>query len=130
MCRRDQWRTVTGKVANWLVVCVLALAASDALASGPDVERIKLEGDYFGHLQDVWWDGGTNLWWAHTRQLLRTDMTGKILAKADVSGHNAGLEVRDGRLYNAGEEYGNGFFSVVHYVPMKVARYRNLIEQL
>lgn len=101
MCRRDQWRTVTGKVANWLVVCVLALAASDALASRPDVERIKLEGDYFGHLQDVWWDGGTNLWWAHTRQLLRTDMTGKILAKADVSGHNAGVEVRDGRLYVA-----------------------------
>ena len=66
-----------------------------------DASEIKLEGEYRGHLQDVWWDGGTNLWWAHTHQLLRTDTAGKILAKADVLEHNAGLEVRDGKLYVA-----------------------------
>ena len=54
-----------------------------------------------GHLQDVWFDGGGNLYWAHTRELYRTDLDGKVLAKADVEGHHAGLEVRDGRLYVA-----------------------------
>lgn len=66
-----------------------------------DASEISLEGEYRGHLQDVWWDGGTNLWWAHTHQLLRTDTTGRILAKADVREHNAGLEVRNGKLYVA-----------------------------
>jgi hypothetical protein len=72
----------------------LAFAASLAVnchAGGmPDTDRIELEGDYAGHLQDVWWDGGTNLWWAHTRQVLRTDLAGKVVARADVDGHNAG----------------------------------------
>ena len=67
----------------------------------PDADKIELEGDYAGHLQDVWWDGGTNLWWAHTLQILRTDLAGKIVARADVDGHNAGCEVRDGVLYVA-----------------------------
>ena len=79
-----------------------ALAALGALAaplSGAD--RIELEGERPGHLQDVWWDGGSNLWWACTHHIARTDRTGKIIAKADVEGHNAGLQARDGRLYVA-----------------------------
>ena len=82
-------------------LCAVAVSLAGAAAKMPDVEKITLEGDYAGHLQDVWWDGGTNLWWAHTCQILRTDLAGRILAKVDVEGHNAGLEVRDGRLYVA-----------------------------
>ena len=78
---------------------VVDVATEDSQLS--DAAEIRLEGEYRGHLQDVWWDGGTNLWWAHTHQLLRTDTTGKILAKADVREHNAGLEVRNGKLYVA-----------------------------
>jgi hypothetical protein len=77
------------------------LSAETASLADEHVERIQLEGDYAGHLQDVWWDGGANLWWAHTRQILRTNCDGKILARADVDGHNAGCEARDGRLYVA-----------------------------
>lgn len=54
-----------------------------------------------GHLQDVWFDGRDNLYWAHTLELYRTDLDGKVLAKVDVEGHHAGLEVRGGRLYVA-----------------------------
>ena len=79
----------------------VAISLTGIAASMPDVEKITLEGDYAGHLQDVCWDGGTNLWWAHTHQILRTDLEGRVLAKVDVEGHNAGLEVRDGRLYVA-----------------------------
>jgi len=78
---------------------VFAASAANAALAG--AKEIRLEGAYKGHLQDVWWDGGTNLWWAHTRQILRTDTTGRILAKADVEEHNAGCEVRDGKLYVA-----------------------------
>lgn len=88
-----------------LFVMLLAAVCDGALGSGaakmPDVEKIELDGDYVGHLQDVCWDGGTNLWWAHTHQIVRTDMEGRILAKVDVEGHNAGIEVRGGHLYVA-----------------------------
>ena len=82
-------------------LCIALVCARTSLGASllPSEGVIPLEGDYAGHLQDVWWDGGTNIWWAHTQQILRTDLSGKILAKADVEGHNAGLEVRDGRLY-------------------------------
>lgn len=63
-------------------------------------ERIELEGEYPGHLQDVWMQDGS-IWWAHTQFLVRTDRQGQIVAKAEVGGHHAGLEVRDGRLYTA-----------------------------
>ena len=78
-----------------------AFAASVANAELAGTKEIRLDGTYKGHLQDVWWNGGTNLWWAHTSQILRTDTTGRILAKAEVEGHNAGCEVRDGKLFVA-----------------------------
>ena len=69
-------------IVDSVKTAVLVFAASFAvncLAGGmPDADRIELEGDYAGHLQDVWWDGGTNIWWAHTHQILRTDLAGKV----------------------------------------------------
>ena len=100
-------RSLHLKVRTFLAVGCAALLSAHGLSAetaslaDATVDRIQLEGDYAGHLQDVWWDGGTNLWWAHTLQILRTDRGGKILASADVEGHNAGCEVRDGRLYVA-----------------------------
>ena len=61
---------------------------------------VALGGHYAGHLQDVWRDG-TNIWWAHTQELVRTDLDGRIIRRAKVGGHHAGLEVCDGRLYTA-----------------------------
>lgn len=93
------------KLAGIGVACVLALGLSGCRMLGigyefPDTEKIELQGTYKGHLQDVWYADG-NIWWAHTQQILRTDMTGKILQRADVEGHNAGCEVKDGKLYVA-----------------------------
>jgi len=62
---------------------------------------IELEGEWKGgHLQDVWMAGET-IWWAHTQHLVKTDRAGRIVKKAEVGGHHAGLEVKDGRLYSA-----------------------------
>lgn len=82
-----------------MTVGILAvLIAGVAFALPP---TIQLEGSYEGHLQDIWWDGKDTMWWAQTKDILRTDMSGKVMARASVQGHYAGCEVRDGRLYVA-----------------------------
>ena len=63
-------------------------------------DRIALEGEYAGHLQDVWMTSNA-IWWAHTESLVRTDRAGRIVRRVEVGGHHAGLEVKDGRLYTA-----------------------------
>ena len=67
----------------------------------PAEDEIRLEGDYSGHLQDVWYDGAGHIYWAHTRDLVKTDLEGRILKRAEVDGHHAGIEVRNGRVYVA-----------------------------
>ena len=78
----------------------LRFAAATGRGTMPDVGTIRLDGDYAGHLQDVWRDGNV-LYWAHTLALVKTDLSGKILAKVDVDEHHAGLEVRNGKVYVA-----------------------------
>ena len=79
---------------------LLLLAGHAASGAMPDAEVIRLPGEYRGHLQDVWHDG-KSLYWAHTLDLIKTDLSGRILAKASVEGHHAGLEVRNGKVYVA-----------------------------
>ena len=83
--------------------CFAVLLLSAGLtASGamPDADAIRLAGDYKGHLQDVWFDGKA-LYWAHTSDLVKTDLQGNVIAKTAVDEHHAGLEVRDGKVYVA-----------------------------
>lgn len=78
----------------------LRFAAATGRGTMPDVDVIRLGGNYAGHLQDVWREG-KYLYWAHTQALVKTDLSGKILAKVDVDEHHAGLEVRGGKVYVA-----------------------------
>ena len=81
----------------------LRFTAADLVAASEDLPttgKVRLAGDYAGHLQDVWREGKF-LYWAHTQALVKTDMSGNILAKADVEEHHAGLEVRNGKVYVA-----------------------------
>ena len=66
-----------------------------------DVREITLEGEYRGHLQDVWSDGGKYIYWAHTKDLLKTDLEGRVLKDVKVEEHHAGLDGKDGRLFVA-----------------------------
>lgn len=84
-----------------LLFAACALLSLGGFAALPDVKEIVLEGEYSGHLQDVWYDGKDTLYWAHTHVLLKTDLTGKVLRSQKVKGHNAGLELKDGRLFVA-----------------------------
>ena len=80
---------------------ILFLAIASSCCCFGERESISLEGTYPGHLQDVWRDDKGMIWWAQTHHILKTGPDGKILAKAEVEGHNAGCEIFGGILYVA-----------------------------
>ena len=86
------------------ILAIVAAAAISSAAAGhlPDVPEIVLQAKpACGHLQEVCFDGERFLYWAHTKELYKTDLEGRVLATAAVKGHHAGLEVKDGRLFVA-----------------------------
>ena len=102
---RSLIRKVWTRIAVSLVVFSVAGAARQASGTGtgqmPDVAEIVLPGEYSGHLQDVWWGGDEYLYWAHTWDIIKTDLSGSIVTQAVVEGHNAGCQVKNGKLYVA-----------------------------
>ena len=84
-----------------LAVVAACVAAIQVFGGMPDVAEIVLPGEYPGHLQDVWWDGGEHIYWAHTWDIIKSDLKGNILRHVQVEGHNAGCQVKDGTLYVA-----------------------------
>ena len=76
--------------------------AVSADAKLPDVREIVLQAKpESGHLQDVCFDGGKFLYWAHTKELYKTDLSGRVLRKVAVDGHHAGLDLKGGHLFVA-----------------------------
>ncbi|MBQ7189555.1 MAG: hypothetical protein IJR99_09100 [Kiritimatiellae bacterium] len=69
-------------------------------AAMPDVQQINCPGTFTGHLQDVCTDGEF-LYWAHTVAIVKSDLTGKQVARVEVPEHNAGIAALDGLLYVA-----------------------------
>ena len=78
-----------------------AMAAWIGFGGMPDVDVITLPGEHHGHLQDICWDGAKALYWAQTSVLFKTDLAGNVVRQVNVREHNAGLDIRDGRLYVA-----------------------------
>ena len=73
---------------------IAALAAANLFAALPDVKEIVLQAKPdSGHLQDVWYDGGKFLYWAHTKALYKTDLSGNV-----VKMHVTGINDRAGSL--------------------------------
>ena len=63
---------------------------------------IVCEGTYGGHLQGVATDG-LSLYWSHTVQLVKTDLSGKILQQVSVPDHHGDLTLHDGKVFVAVE---------------------------
>ena len=80
---------------------VLSLAVSIIGCATPKAEgNIVCEGKYAGHLQGT--DAvGTNIWWSFTKTLVRTDLSGKVLATQNAPSHQGDLCVKDDTLYVA-----------------------------
>ncbi|HCP39290.1 MAG: endonuclease/exonuclease/phosphatase family protein [Limisphaerales bacterium] len=63
---------------------------------------IQCEGTYGGHLQGVDSDGRF-IYWSHTMQLVKTDLTGKVKIRVDVPNHHGDLTYHDEKIFVAVE---------------------------
>jgi len=88
-------------------VLVLALAFAVGLAGGcrtdnrlDGKDEVVCEGVYGGHLQGVATDG-ESIYWSFTVKLVKTDLSGRVLASVDVPNHHGDLCVKDGVVYVA-----------------------------
>jgi len=92
----------------WMSVAVIALALvsfADATVGGASpaktsAEEITCKGEYHGHLQGVATDG-RSLFWSFTVRLVKTDLSGRVLASVAVPNHHGDLCVKDGVVYVA-----------------------------
>ena len=84
-----------------LIACIGTGVSILSAAGGPEVpKRIDCEGEYAGHLQGT--DArGTNIWWSFTSKIVRTDLSGKVLASCDAPNHQGDLCVKGDTLYVA-----------------------------
>ena len=76
----------------------LCIVASTAAVALPDV--IECEGVYNGHLQGVATDG-KSIYWSFTHIVVRTDLSGKVLASVEAPRHQGDLCVKGNVVYVA-----------------------------
>ena len=88
------WRFAGGVAPLVFAAALLGLRPAAA-------EEIRCEGVYPYHLQGVATDG-TNIFWTFTTVLVKTDLKGKVVCKAEIprgDGHMGDLCVRNGRVF-------------------------------
>lgn len=86
-------------------ILAFAIAAAAYVASAETAIRqnaIECGGLYRGHVQGAVSDS-TNIWWSFTSDLVKTDLSGHVLASVDVGWHHGDICVLDGRVYAAVE---------------------------
>ena len=84
----------------------LLMAVFSRFAFGADGTPLRLEygtrivcgGEYSGHLQGMATDGKA-IYWVFSRDIVKTDLTGRVLAKAKLPHHGGGPCWHDGKLY-------------------------------
>ena len=82
-----------------LFTAVLGLCLSAApLAELKEGDRIDCPGVYSGHLQGIATDG-TSIYWSFTGCVVRTDLAGRLLAKAKIPFHGGDPCWHAGKLY-------------------------------
>ena len=82
-----------------ILFSVLAAAAATGCRTAVSpAEKIVCGGEYGGHLQGVATDG-THIYWSFTRQIVKTDLTGKTLAVRDAPSHQGDLCVKAHSLH-------------------------------
>ena len=71
-----------------------------AAGENPVSEKIVCGGEYKGHLQGT--DAaGTNIWWSFDCMIVRTDLSGKVMATQEAPNHQGDLCVKGDTLYVA-----------------------------
>ncbi len=76
------------------VVVVVSIGA-------PALGEIICEGTYHSHLQGMTTDGKGALYWSFTKDLVKTDMKGKLIKHISVPSHHGDPTYYDGKVYVA-----------------------------
>ena len=79
---------------------MVAAAAMGAVCFGALPEKIECDGEYGGHLQGVATDG-ESVYWSFTVAIVKTDLSGKIIAKCKAPTHQGDMCYKDGVVYVA-----------------------------
>jgi hypothetical protein len=96
MQKRNEMKNM--KLRALVAGAVVGVLAHAGIAGLP--ATIKCEGSYGGHLQGT--DArGTNIWWSFTKKIVRTDLSGRVLASCDAPSHQGDLCVKGDTLYVA-----------------------------
>ena len=82
------------------IVAAAAMAAAALPSLAAVCGKTMCEGMYKGHLQGVATDG-ESLYWTFTVKLVKTDMSGKVIAARDVPTHHGDLCCVGGKVYVA-----------------------------
>lgn len=84
---------------------ILLLMACSVRAGEPQpasqFSSVQCEGTYPHHLQGVCTDEREGIFWCFTTQLVKTDVTGKVVKQVPVANHHGDLCYHDGNLYVA-----------------------------
>jgi hypothetical protein len=83
-----------------MFVAGIALCIIGSVAAVEAPAKIVCEGAYGGHLQGTDSDG-SNIWWSFTKKIVRTDLSGRVLASCDAPSHQGDLCVKGDTLYVA-----------------------------
>ena len=88
------------RIAGMIVAFAFCLVGALA-ATKPAAEKITCEGEYPPHMQGICTDG-TNLYWSHTVEIVKTDASGKrLVSSGRVASHHGDLCWKDGVVYVA-----------------------------
>ena len=74
------------------------LRAADEI---PTFGNVTCDGNYQHHLQGVCTNERDSIYWSFTTELVKTDRSGRVQKKVDVTNHNGDLCFLDGKLYVA-----------------------------
>lgn len=100
-----------------LSIGTISSNAAEQCAETQPASPTRCPGNYGGHLQGLATDG-RHIYWSFTVTIVKTDLTGKILATQDGPSHQGDLCVKDGIVYvavNRGRfNYRKGAVSEVH----------------
>lgn len=90
-----------------LSLTLIASALSSVPAAPEWPFEVACEGRYEFHLQGVATNGVDEIYWSFTNVVMKTDLDGKVLAKADGPYHHGDLCYHDGRVYVAWSNFFN-----------------------
>ena len=93
-------RRISRRTSGLVGLALSFVLSAIACAATGETGNIVCEGKYGGHLQGT--DAvGTNIGWSFTKTLVRTDLSGKVLASQNAPSHQGDLCVKGDTLYVA-----------------------------